>query len=252
MSTLVSKSPSKPKGKAYGLLFGVEKYDDAGLDQVTYAERDATEVSKALLAVGYDPADVTLIVNEKATKTRIEYEITELAHKAAETDTVFIFFAGHGYTYGGENFLVAHDSRRGNIPRTAVSLRDMFEAFAGSTCKQVMFFLDCCHSGMKLADEARDLLEMMSHEELISYFAKAEFWAVFSSCGKGEKSYPSHEYKHGYWTYHLLRVLRGEEADVLDTAGRLRSTSLQDYLRIEVPKQVSLKSNVIRSQNPKM
>jgi len=252
MNTDDSKSPAKPKGKAYGLIFGVEKYTDGGLDSVTYAERDATEMAKALNAVGYADADVKVILNDKATRTTIEYEITELAQRVTQDDTILIFFAGHGYTYGGENFLVAHDSRRGNIPKTAVSLREMFEACAGSLSRQVMFFLDCCHSGMKVADEGRDVLEMMSHEELKSYFAKAEFCAVFSSCDKGEKSYPSHDYKHGCWTYHLLRALRGEEPDVLDKAGHLRSTHLQDYLRSEVPKQVALRSSGARSQNPKM
>lgn len=252
MSDVELKSPAKPQGKAYALIFGVEKYEDPGFGSVTYAERDATEVANALLDLGYDAADVTVILNEKATKTTIEYEITELAHRATKDDTVLFFFAGHGYTYGGENFLVATDSRRGGIPKTFVSLRDMFEAFAGSHCAQVMFFLDCCHSGMKTTDEGRDVLEMMSHEELKAYFAEAEFRVVFSSCDKGEKSYPSHDYKHGYWTYHLLRALRGEETGVLDKDGRLRSTHLQDYLRSEVPKQVALKSTDRRSQNPKM
>lgn len=252
MSSAISATTANPQGKAYGLLFGVEKYDDKGIGPVTYSELDATKVGEALLAVGYALADVKVIINEKATKTRIEYEITELASKATKADTLFIFFAGHGYTYGGENFLVAHDSQCGNIPKTAVSLRAMFESCQISLSRQVMFFLDCCHSGMKVADEGRDILETMSHEELKHYFSTAEFCAVFSSCGKGEKSYPSHDYKHGYWTYHLLRALRGEEPDVLDKAAHLRSTDLQNYLRLEVPKQVALKGSGTRSQTPTM
>ncbi len=251
-----SQSPALPPiregGRAHALLFGVEHYDDPEFDRVAYAERDASEISKALLALGYAAADVKLIVNEQATTTRIDHEISDLAGRAEANDSVFIFFAGHGYTYNGINYLVGRDASRKNVPGTSVSLRDMFGVYHGSLCRQVMFFLDCCHSGMKLAAEGRDILEVMSHEELKDFFGAAEFQVVFSSCDKGELSYPSNQYQHGYWSYQLLRALRGELPHLLDEHNLLRSTRLQDYLRVEVPKQVALQRADNRSQHPKM
>ena len=244
--------PPKPLGKAYALLFGVEKYMEARLDDVRYAEKDATAIRDALLAIGYEQENVELILSNKATKTNIEYEVRQLAKSAKKADKVFFFFAGHGYTLGGQNFLLAHDTRRDDIENTSVSLNYVFTLFEDSECRQVMFFLDCCHSGMRLVDGTRGVLEAMSTAELEAHFAKADFRVVFSACDKDEKSWPSLKFQHGYWTYHLLQALTGEQPSLLDKDGRLRSSELQDYLSVEVPAQLALQSTEKRRQNPKM
>lgn len=242
----------KPTNKAYALLFGVEKYMETRLDDVRYAEKDATAVCNALLDIGFEEENVELVLSGKATKTNIEYEARQLAKSAKKGDKIFFFFAGHGYTLGGQNFLLAHDTRRDDIENTSVSLGHVFDLFDQSACRQVMFFLDCCHSGMRLADGTRGVLEDLSTEEIESHFAKAEFRVVFSACDKEEKSWPSLKFQHGYWTHHLLRALRGEEPSVLDSGGRLRSSDLQDYLSIAVPRDLVLQSTEKRRQNPKM
>lgn len=252
MKDSVAILPPEIKGTAYALLFAVENYLEAKIGSVSYAERDATEIKNALLGLGYDEAHIQLVVNTVATCASIRYAAKQLAGTAKAGDTVFFFFAGHGYTWQGKNYLMAYDTRRDDIEGTAVSLQELFNLFAKSECKQVMFFLDCCHSGMHLGGEERGVLEDFSSEELNEYFHKADFCVVFSSCDKGEKSYPSIQFKHGYWPYHLLRALRGEEPGLLDSNGRLRSTVLQDYLRAEVPRQLALQSTERRSQNPKM
>lgn len=252
MSDSITVLPPENEGTALALLFGVENYLENKTDNVLYAERDATEVKTALLDLGYEERNIDLIVNTAATMASIRYAAKQLAGTAKNGDTVLFFFAGHGYTWQGQNYLMAHDTRRDDIEGTAVSLQYLFDLFAKSECRQVMFFLDCCHSGMHLGDEERGLMEDFSTPELQAYFKDADFCVVFSACDKGEKSYPSHEFKHGYWTYHLLSALRGDEPKVLDSDGRLRSTSLQDYLRVNVPRQLALQSTEKRKQNPKM
>jgi len=250
MSNSVTVLPPESKGIAYGLLFAVEEYMEKSLDRVLYAERDATAIRDALLEIGYK--EVFLTVNNQATKTTIEYETKQLANTAKSDDTVFFFFAGHGYAWEARNYLLAHDTRKGDIVGTSVSLHQIFELFEKSACRRVMFFLDCCHSGMHLYDGARGVLEDMSCDELKSYFNKANYRVVFSACDKAEKSWPSIKFQHGYWTYHLLRALRGDEPKLLDEEGRLRSTQLQDYLSVEVPKQLKLQSKESRQQTPKV
>jgi len=252
MSSPVTVLPPEKECNAYALVFGLENYLEEKIGNVSYAERDASEIGNALRDLGYKDANVQLIINSAATCASILYEAKQLAGTAKEGDTVFFFFAGHGYTWQGKNYLMAHDTRRGDIEGTAVSLEKLFSLFSKSECRQTMFFLDCCHSGMHLGGEERGVLEDFSTEELRTYFRSANFCVVFSACDKGEKSYPSIQFKHGYWTYHLLRALRGEERGLLDDGGRLRSNALQDYLRVEVPRQLALQSTEKRIQNPKM
>lgn len=244
--------PAEPKGTVYALLFAVENYIESGIGRVDYAERDATAVRDALSELGYEPDNIQLILNSTATAARIRSLSKQLAGMVQDGDCVFFFFAGHGYTWQGKNYLMCHDTRLDDIEETATSLQSLFDIFAQSSCKQVMFFLDCCHSGLHLGDDSRGVLEDFSAEELRNYFREADFCVVFSACDKGEKSYPSIQFQHGYWTYHLLRALKGEEPQLLDAEGRLRSTVLQDYLRAEVPKQIKLQSTDARRQNPKM
>lgn len=243
---------SRPNGKAYALLFGIEKYMENRLDDVRYAEKDATAIRDALVAIGYESENTQLTLGSAATKTNIEYEVRQLAKSTRKGDTVFFFFAGHGYTLGGENFLLGYDTRSDDIVSTSVSLLRIFLDFEKSECRQVMFFLDSCHSGMRLADGARGVLEAMSSEELKTHFAQAEFQVVFSACDKDENSWPSTKFQHGYWTYHLLKALRAEEPRLLDSERRLRSNELQDFLSVEVPNQLALQSTEKRRQNPKM
>jgi len=167
--------PPEPRGVAYALLIGIETYLAKGIDNVSYAENDATEVTKAILNLGYEEGNVQLIVNEAATCTSIRYHAKQLAGTVKEDDTVFFFFAGHGYTWQGENYLMANDTRQDDIEGTAISLKELFSLFAKSQCKQVMFFLDCCHSGLHLGEEERGVLEDFSNEELSNYFKQTEF-----------------------------------------------------------------------------
>lgn len=238
--------------KKYAVVIGIEKYREAGLDSVAYATGDATEFASALKQLGHDERNIVLLLNEHATATTIKYECRQMAKTAEEHDQLSLFFAGHGYTAEGHNYLLAYDTRRGDLRGTSVPLQQLLGYFAESAADQIACFLDCCHSGMKLGDEERGVLEQLSEDELKDFFQNAEYRVVFSACSPDEKSYPSLKYKHGYWTYHLLRAFRGEEHALLDKRGRLLSSSLQDYLALEVPKQVKLQSTERRSQHPKM
>lgn len=252
MSEPLTVLPPEPNGKAYALVIAVEDYVGSGIGRVDYAEKDATAIRDALLELGYESDNIELILNSSATVASIRYYAKQLAGTAGEGDSVFFFFAGHGYTWQGNNYLMCRDTRIDDIEDTAIPLQNLFDMFAKSGCKQVMFFLDCCHSGLHLGDDSRGVLEDFSADELRDYFRDADFCVVFSACDKGEKSYPSRQFQHGHWTYHLLRALGGEEPGLLDGEGRLRSTSLQDYLRVEVPKQLALQRTDKRRQNPKM
>lgn len=249
MEKPTNDAPSQSQGMAYGLIVAVEKYYDTKLDPVTYAERDALEMAKTVKALGYD---AEVITNDSATNTTLQYMVRQIAKSAGKDDTILFFFSGHGYLFDGKSYLLAYDSRQGDVENTATPIAKILELFAQSECRRIMFFLDCCHSGMNFVDEARGVLDLMSQDELKAYFEKAEYRVVFSSCDRNEYSYPSNKAQHGYWTYSLLQALKGEKPELLDPEGRLRSVALQDYLRHEVPKQVSLQSLDPRSQNPKM
>lgn len=249
----IASTESSPL-ELHAIIIGIEKYyPKSDIPNVLYAEKDALALSEALKNVGYDERNIIVYTNEEATRNNIEYEINAISKGADKNTRILVFFAGHGYTWQGKNYLMAYDSRKDAIERTAISQSVIYDDLAASKSRQVIFFLDCCHSGLSLGDTERGILEEMSHEELASYFENANFRALLSACDKGEKSFSSYVVQHGVWTYHLLKALRGEKPSLLDKNNRLLSHSLQDYLAISVPKQVSSEAaDKRRSQRPRM
>ena len=236
----------------YAVVVGIEQYREARLQNVSYAKQDATAFAEALKQLGHEQRNVALLLDDDATAVTIDYEARQMAKSAQKGDELMLFFAGHGYTMGSRNYLLAADTKQGDIVGTSVPLQRLLEHFAQSSAERITCFLDCCHSGMNLGDEERGVIEQMSEDELKKYFQNAEYRVVFSACSSNEKSYPSIKYKPRLLDHHLLRALRGMKPHVLDKSRRLLSTTLQDYLRSEVPKQVKLESIERRSQNPKM
>jgi len=232
----------------YALVVGVELYMEAKrIPQVTYAQRDAEEMSAVLKALGYEV--VVLLLNDGATKGRVLSMAKELADVGAKGDQLLFFFAGHGLPYDGRNYLLCHDTFPNHVEETAVSIRELFDRFSQSKARQRMMFLDCCHSGLTESEGARSFIDTLDENELREQLNDGEHCVTFSSCGKDEKSWPSNEFKHGHWTYQLLRALRGDVPTVLK-GGLLLSGNLQDFLRTTVKKEVAIQSHG-RVQTPK-
>lgn len=73
---------------------------------------------------------------------------------------------------------------------------------------------------------------------------------MFLSCEPGQNSYPSHEFRHGVWTYFLLRALSGDAENALGPGRYLTDSGLRDYLRREVPAYLTRESERRRRQTP--
>jgi uncharacterized caspase-like protein len=66
----------------------------------------------------------------------------------------------------------------------------------------------------------------------------------------GEKSYPSDLLKHGIWTWHLLKALRGEEPAAIVRGKFITSSSLKDYLSSAIPSYIRKNTKIRGTQKP--
>jgi uncharacterized caspase-like protein len=137
--------------------------------------------------------DYTLLVNEKATKTRILKAIKKLFNMASENDIAIFFFSGHGYAGG----FCACD---GNV-----TYKEVREAMAGSKCKNKIMFVDACRSGGIREDEGRMQTAVAS--------AKSANVMLFLSSRNNENSIEKRSMQNGFFTTYLKLGLAGE-ADV--------------------------------------
>lgn len=79
--------------------------------------------------------DYALLLDSKATKSRILKAIKKVFNMAKEDDIVVFYFSGHGYPGG----FCAYDGR--------LSYDNIRKAMAKSKSKNKMIFADACHSG---------------------------------------------------------------------------------------------------------
>lgn len=95
---------TKPKAVKYAIIVGVDYYEDSKrLDALKYAEADA----KALAEVLKNGFQVTMLVGENATKSKIEAAFQDILKKGTGADTLLVAFSGHGHQFkppGGKEF----------------------------------------------------------------------------------------------------------------------------------------------------
>jgi len=232
------------------LVVGVERYHDPKqLPKVSCAKDDALAMREALLDLGYDTDDVVLLIDDQATKATVEKHVDRVAKYAVRGEQILLYFAGHGLFHEGANYLATVDKDTLSVETTAVQLGNVLATLEGSSCKSVMVFLDCCHSGLRFETGFRGSSADFSYDELKYRYGDSEFLAVFSACQKDEKSWSSPADGHGIWTLYLLRALKGE-AESLYESGLLFSDRLQSYLREQTSTHALTKTAKKRPQTP--
>lgn len=219
----------------YSLLIGIERYLNAGISPVDFAEADAKGFAKVLTLHDFDTTDQTILLSQKATKATIESEMRSVCKHLKEKDVFILFYAGHGFSTNGHNYMTCSDTRPGDPARTSLSLQEVLAQLRASGCKRVIMFLDSCSSGIEFSEGARALYGGLSQEEIKELLQDAEYCHCFASCKSDEESYSISALKHGCWTYHLIQAFSGKDKSALTEKHLLTSTSLQGYLRRAVP-----------------
>lgn len=218
----------------YAIVIAVEHYIDAAIPDVLYAEADAKAFADALAPLGFNRADIHMLLSDAATMATIESLVGRVARSLTADDTLYLFYAGHGFSSNGANYLTCRDTNLADLVATSVRLQKVFDVLRKSKVKRVAIFLDACESGMPADLSVRSVFSHFAEHELEAFFRDAEFYVCFASCKADEKSYSSGAHKHGIWTHHLIEALSGK-APLAMTNGLVTSMTLQNYLAAEVP-----------------
>lgn len=144
-----------PDGKYHLLCIGIDAYQH--VRQLNNAQRDAQTLQDLLLAnYQFEPANLTSLSNEQASKHNIYQVLEDLSRKVAENDSLLIYFAGHGQYHEGWNqgFWIPVEGRADaydtNIPFSF--LKSQIEAINSF---HTLLIADACHAGAMF--ETRDL-----------------------------------------------------------------------------------------------
>ncbi len=213
------------------LVIGINNYKHAS--PLAFAVNDAVEFKNALVAtLGFEEANITLLIDDAATKSAIFTSYMRLAREDVELDDrVVVFFAGHGHTQSGHRgevgFLVPYDANMGDLA-TLIRWKDLTEYSDLIKAKHMLFIMDACYGGLALtrgvqAGSARFLNDMLlrrSRQVLTAGKANEEV-----SDADGPIA------GHSIFTGHLLEGLRGK---AIPESGVLTAAALMSYVYAHV------------------
>lgn len=231
---------------AYALIVGIAAYEDIpGLpDAVT---RDARDLHALLIdpqTCAYPESNVELLLNERATRSRIMEALEHLSAHSQAASTVLIYISSHGGRIstgpGAGEYLLPTNVKLGTgwhgiglDPATAISDAQLTAALAAIRAQKLVVIFDCCHSGGigHVKDSGELILKSGFSDEYLQSLAAGRGRVILASSRNTEKSWILPGGEHSLFTEHLLAGLRG---GCTGHDGLIRIFDLFEYLQPRV------------------
>jgi hypothetical protein len=234
--TSSTPQPSQENTSAfYALLVGITAYHN--LRPLSKTTTDARDLRDLLAQSGYPASNLGLLLDKQATKGAISDRLDWLARNASSSDTVLVFFSGHGaQRIGGfepGEYLCPVEADWYNLRGSAISDEEFTTALRAIHAGRVVVFLDACHSGGvgQPKDAALNIKAGLS-EATYDRLAEGRGRAVIASCRPDEVSWELPDMRNGLFTHYLLEGLRGAAAKPDGSVGIL---DLFTYVSEQVP-----------------
>lgn len=233
----------------YAIVVGISDYQDAGIPDLRFADRDAEAFANFLrLPAGgsLDGDHLCVLTNQKATAGNIIGALTGLVEVSKPGDRVIFSFSGHGdveqVTKNQWGYLLAYDAppkvypAGGTVPLPY--LQDIVSTLSEAGV-QVFIIFDACHAG-KLAGSSRSgskattsaLAQQFANEVKILSCQPDEFSLEGGQWGGGR----------GCFSFHLLNALIGAADANADGVVSLLETGR--YLEDNVPADAAPQSQI--------
>ena len=184
--------------------------------------------------MGYEEANVAVLLNERATKGDLEKYIESwLPNRVEKDDSVFIFYSGHGAPNPrtGEAYLVPYDGDPTFIENTGYPLKRLYQHLANLPAKEVIVVLDSCFSGAGGRSVVAQGMRPIVTELKSPLIATGKTVVLSASTGQQVSSTYGQK-AHGLLTYFLLKGLQGEGDTNKD--GSIDLMELFEYLKPQV------------------
>lgn len=230
----------------YAVLIGFNKFaDQAHLPALGFAEKDAEDLYKALIDpdCGNVPADNIRLITGNASKDEIETTLyVHAVRERGPEDTVLVYYSGHGFIAGDtpESYLATPDTDVMKInknPNAGLPMeflrKKIFLAQPHRRARNMILFLDCCHSGAFCPD-LKGASENMPRALVELHDFDSDGRVAFVSSPAGVVSREDEKHKNGIFTSHILAGLRKEAVE--PQTGEVTVGSLVAYVQSQCPR----------------
>lgn len=203
---------------------------------------DANDVAGILISpdhCGYDPANVTLLLNGAATRAKVLVELEALANRTSNEDTACVYFSGHGALMGGheaaESSLLTVDCNASDFSASTISAAEFSKALHRIKAKRLIIFLDACHAGGAATlknSTSVDGLPLGFSEKTLDRLAEGTGRTLMASSRSSETSLILGGARNSVFTTYLLKGLGGAADN--HGEGLIKVFDLFEYIAKEV------------------
>jgi len=239
---MIAQRKQFPGGRA--LLIGIGKGYSRDLELPDVVRHDAEAFGVVLRdpeLCGYPASQVHLLLDADATRVNILSALKDLVDNAKPSDTVIIFFSGHGgqRTVGADAFgyICPADYVIMESESTGINTDELSNLVNAIPAARVVLILDACHAeaaAVVKSDEAeKGLLPQGVLTPAFQKLSTGSGRVVLASCSENERSYTYSAKGQSLFTYFLLEGLKGAAPQIED--GVIGVLDLFIYLSKEVP-----------------
>jgi uncharacterized caspase-like protein len=204
----------------------------------------SAEIEKAAVA-SYETVRVTLALDEDATLDKLDEAIKKIASEISPRDTFVLYAAAHGYSLGGNYYMIPQDYQGGVNPealKTRAIDQERIQDWLAKRikAKRAVILLDTCESGALTSGYVRSRTEGLVSEAAVGRLHEAIGRPVLTAAAPGKSAYENYK-GHGVFTYALIEALhRGDT----NNNGKVEVTELAAYVQERVPELFAeLKTN---------
>jgi len=214
---------------SWAIVVGINDYSDSEIEDLIYCENDARAFEDALTESGGFPKDrVKLFTGANADQTSIYAALKSIADAKSlpERSTIVFYFSGHGFAYGGSNYIIPQDGTvfPDLIDSRNLKLERIEEMLAESSFERQLIFIDACRN--QVTTGGKDIGTKGFAETVLTVNAKG--MKVFLGTEFGQVSRESEEMKSGIFTHFLIDGISG--AADLDNNGVIQFYELSGYV----------------------
>ncbi|KYP79542.1 caspase family protein [Ferroacidibacillus organovorans] len=232
------------QSRQLAVVIGVNDYGSAQ-SNLRYCSNDAEAFYESLVHyASYNSENMVLFSDgehqcaKKPHYTDILSEVYSMCSNATESDSILLFFAGHGTRDDEDSYLLTQEFRPNVISESSIPMRKINDYFTQSKAKFKLRFFDACHSGRM---GRRGLLNPSVDD---AFIINAEGWATLAACKETQYAHEHDTIKHGVFSYYLVKGISGEAS----TNGR--TVALDDLKLYVMNKTIDLTSKLGMEQTP--
>ncbi len=250
-TTIVYDGPADTaKPKLFILAIGINAYEDYGWSppgsgliysfpplgaSVPDAKAFSTEMEKAGAGL-YVEVRVTLALDADATAAKLDDTVTRLAKEIGPRDTFVLYAAAHGYSLGGNYYMIPQDYQGGPKPEAlktrAIGQERLQDWIANRIkAKKALILLDTCESGALTGGYTNSRTEGPVSEAAVGRLHEATGRPVLTAASPNKHAYENYK-GHGVFTYALMEALHKGDTN---NNGMIEVTELAAHVEKRVP-----------------